>query len=339
MNDTELKVINFFRQNPTLSITQIAKELNISRAIASKYINRNENVLLGDGRTIKEQLEYNKEHGASNGAIVKNTKDQDILEKKVVDYFKKNQERYLDDIAEKFGIAKSTVSKYLNKHKNEMLDNGFTIERQLRENQNRGRQKGASIIGNNSIAIKNDKGRFTGSISTISGLNFLLVAPSGERVGSITVTDKMYEKIIREAIFYLVHNFSLEKAAEELSISKRTLQLHLKKLEVCYENIYRLVKEKKKNNQIAGRASHVSKGGKTSMYDQGMVNNICDKMLQNGYTYQEASEILDIPSSTLFELMKRVDEKRRTDLEVLATANRKNQSINKYLEEHERKRK
>ena len=99
MNDTELKVINFFKQNPTLSIAQIAKELSISRAIASKYINRNENVLLGDGRTIKEQLEYNKEHGTSNGAIVKNTKDQDIL----VTANQKNQSinKYLEEYERK----------------------------------------------------------------------------------------------------------------------------------------------------------------------------------------------------------------------------------------------
>ena len=62
MNDTELKVINLFKQNPTLSITQVAEKLDISRAIASKYLNRNESVLLENGSTIKEQLELSLIH-------------------------------------------------------------------------------------------------------------------------------------------------------------------------------------------------------------------------------------------------------------------------------------
>ena len=85
--------------------------------------------------------------------------------------------------------------------------------------------------------------------------------------------------------------------------------------------------------------NHTHKGGRASMYDQDMINHLCDCILQNSYTYQEAEEMLGIPSSTLFELMKRVDEKRRAELDLLAIANQKNISINEYLEEHGKRRK
>lgn len=310
MNDTELKVINLFKQNPTLSITQVAEKLDISRAIASKYLNRNASVLLENGSTIKEQLEYNKVYGTSNGAVVKNKKDTERREEKeelVVKYFKENPKMTLDEIAEKFEIAKSTVSKYLSSHKDEILSNGNTVKDQLEINQNLGRMKGADLIGRNSVSIKNDTGRFTGSISTISGTDFQLTSKSGARIGSLTITDKMEEQITREAIYYLVHNKSLE--------------------------------EKKKENQKIGRINHSYKGGRASMYDQDMINHLCDCILQNSYTYQEAEEMLVIPSSTLFELMKRVDEKRRAELDLLAIANQKNTSINEYLEEHGKRRK
>ena len=113
MGETELKVINLFKENSTLSITQVAKTLGVSRAIASKYLNRNSHILLENGRTIEEQLEYNKVYGTSNGAIVKNKKDterREEIETQVVEYFKKNPKKTLDEIAEIFKIAKSTVS-------------------------------------------------------------------------------------------------------------------------------------------------------------------------------------------------------------------------------------
>ena len=64
-----------------------------------------------------------------------------------------------------------------------------------------------------------------------------------------------------EAIYYLVHNKSLEETAKDLEVSKRTLQLHLKKLEVFNENLHRIVEERKKENQKIGRINHTHKGG------------------------------------------------------------------------------
>ena len=98
-------------------------------------------------------------------------------------------------------------------------------------------------------------------------------------------------------------------------------------------------KHEKKENQKIGRINHTHKGGRASMYEQDMINHLCDCILQNSYTYQEAEEMLGIPSSTLFELMKRVDEKRRAELDLLATANQKNISVNEYLEEYGKRRK
>ena len=152
MGETELKVINLFKENSTLSITQVAKTLGVSRAIASKYLNRNSHILLENGRTIEEQLEYNKVYGTSNGAVVKNKKDterREEIETQVVEYFKKNPKKTLDEIAEIFEIAKSTVSKYLSAHKDEVLPNGLTIKNQLSTNQQRGRINGADLIGRN----------------------------------------------------------------------------------------------------------------------------------------------------------------------------------------------
>ncbi len=345
MGETELKVINLFRENPTLSITQVAQTLGISRSIASKYLNRNSQVLLENGRTIEEQLEYNKVYGTSNGAIVKNRKDteeKEQMESQVLEFFRNNPQSRLETIAQEFNIAKSTASKYLSAHKDEVLSNGLTIREQLESNQQKGRINGAELIGRNSVAIKNKTGRFTGSISTISpirGKSFHLTSRTGIRIGSLTITDKMEEQITREAIYYLVHDKSIEKTAEDLNISRRTLQLHLKKLVVFNENLYRLVREKKQENQVIGRVNHAHKGGKISMYGQEQIDYICDDILRNGLTYKEASVKFDIPTSTLFELMKRVNEERRMKLDILAAANKRNMTVNDYIEESRHGRK
>ena len=112
----------------------------------------------------------------------------------------------------------------------------------------------------------------------------------------------------------------MKDVAIHFNISIRTLQLHFKKLEELDENTYILVRKKQEIRQAEGR-KQVS-GGKSSNYSIEEINNICDTILKKRFTYKEASNYFDIPKSTLFELLQRVDINRRSKLDLLALENK-----------------
>ena len=121
----------------------------------------------------------------------------------------------------------------------------------------------------------------------------------------------------------------MKEVASHFNISIRTLQLHFKKLESIDLDTYTLVKNKQKINQQIGRS--VVSGGRISSYSIEDINKICDIILDNSFSYNEASLYFDIPSSTLFELMKRVDDDRRVRLDLLAEANIRNTTTDQII--------
>lgn len=222
----------------------------------------------------------------------------------IIQYFIDHPDSFIKDIAASTHISRSTVQRTLKKYYNVLLPNGNTIEEQLRINKIQGNLNGGIQSSIMTLSIKDGEGRF---------------------IGSIKVSSDFERMIVNEARFYLNHSLTMKGVAAHFNISIRTLQLHFRKLESIDIHTYRLVRRRQEENQREGR--RVVSGGRVSTYTMEDINNICDIILANCFTYNEASEYFDIPSSTLFELMQRVDEERRIKLDVLAEANIRKMSI------------
>ena len=147
------------------------------------------------------------------------------------------------------------------------------------------------------------------------------------------------EKIIAEAKEYINNDLTVADTAKILGISKRTLQLHFKALEHIDLGLHNLVVKKQKSNMMQGRIIGGTKGKREKNYTREEAINIANAIIDNGWTYREAEEALQIPSSTIYEIVhsEYIDELTRMRLDILATANNKHQSQNEYLIEAMRK--
>lgn len=226
----------------------------------------------------------------------------------IIDYFMMHPDSFIKEIAEATCISRSTIQRTLNKYLYRTLPNGNTIGEQLRINKIKGNLNGGIQSSIMTLSIKDEEGKFAGSIK---------------------VSSDFERKIINEARFYLNHHNNMKEVAAHFNISIRTLQLHFKRLESIDLGTYTLVKNKQKINQQIGRS--VVSGGRISFYSVEDINKICDIILSNSFSYNEASLYFDIPSSTLFELMKMVDGDRRIKLDLLAEANIRNTTTEEII--------
>ena len=145
--------------------------------------------------------------------------------------------------------------------------------------------------------------------------------------------------IIYEANVYVSNTKTVKETAEELGISKRTLQLHFKRLESINKNLYDDVRRKQAQNIDEGRI----KGGKiskaTPSYTKEEATKIASYIVLHGITYEEASEEFGIPKSTIYEMThsKNVDPDLVRQLELLADANRHDMTVEDYKKENPKK--
>ena len=146
------------------------------------------------------------------------------------------------------------------------------------------------------------------------------------------------EEIIKEAEYYLNNDVTIEQASSDLHISKRTLQLHLKKLEELAPETFKLVQEKKTGNIKAGtiKGGHTGKRGPTWTEEQAL--EVAMKIINEGMTYREAEAHFKIPSSTLHEMVTKgvKDFDTASMVYAVAEANRRGMSAQDYIEEHKR---
>lgn len=217
----------------------------------------------------------------------------------VIDYLIKHPDAFIKEISEATRIPRSSVQRILKSHEKKVLPNGNTIKEQLLINKTKGNLNGGISSSKMTISIKDKEGKFT---------------------GSIRVSSEFDKKIIGEARYYLNHDMNMIDVAIHFNISIRTLQLHFKKLEKIDKDTYILVREKQKQRQLEGRK--IISGGKESNYSIEDINRICDVILKKRFTYKEASVYFDIPKSTIFELLQKVDRERRIKLDLLALENK-----------------
>jgi hypothetical protein len=144
------------------------------------------------------------------------------------------------------------------------------------------------------------------------------------------------EEIIKEAEYYLNNDVTIEQASTNLHISKRTLQLHLKKLEELAPETFKLVQEKKTGNIKAGtiKGGQTGKRGPTWTEEQAL--EVAMKIINEGMTYREAEAYFKIPSSTLHEMVTKgvKDFDTASMIYAVAEANRRGMSAQEYMEEH-----
>lgn len=140
--------------------------------------------------------------------------------------------------------------------------------------------------------------------------------------------------IINEAKQYINSDMTVSETAEFLGISKRTLQLHLKKLISIDPNLHELVLNKQKSNVIAGRSKGGSNGKRPPSYTKEEALFLANTIINNQMTYRDAEEKFNIPSSTIYDMTHSdyIDSELRDSLDIVAAANNRKISTDLYQE-------
>lgn len=144
------------------------------------------------------------------------------------------------------------------------------------------------------------------------------------------------EDILKEADYYLDNDVTIEQASSDLGISKRTLQLHLQKLKSIAPDKFVLVTDKKKSNERRGKITGGSLGKRGATWTDEQALDAAQIMINGGLTYEQASQVLNIPSSTLYEMIHKgvTDPDTTSLLYALSEANRRNMSLEEYQRRH-----
>lgn len=111
------------------------------------------------------------------------------------------------------------------------------------------------------------------------------------------------EQIIKEADYYLNNNVNIDQASEALGISRRTFQLHMKKLEEIHPAKAALVRTKKTGNIKKGNILGGQTGKRSVSYTSTDASNMAFEMLEHEQSYREASASSGIPKSTLYAMI------------------------------------
>lgn len=133
------------------------------------------------------------------------------------------------------------------------------------------------------------------------------------------------DKIIEEAKVYVSNDLTVEETANDLGISKRTFQIHLKQLGSIDPFLYGLVLKKKESNIKAGRIKGGEIGKAKPRYTKEEAIKIANAIIVNEYTYEEVSERYGIPKSTVYEMVhsEYIPSEMKASLERVAVANKK----------------
>ncbi len=145
-----------------------------------------------------------------------------------------------------------------------------------------------------------------------------------------------HKQVIAEAQTYVSTDMTINELAKHFKVSKRTIQLHLGRVDILGEELHKLVIVKKSANEIAGRKKG-KKGNNYSKHTPEEVMKIAQVIIHDQLTYKEAEELFDIPSSTIHDLVHRscIDDETKARLDLVAYANTI-QKTTDQIEEHRR---
>ena len=144
------------------------------------------------------------------------------------------------------------------------------------------------------------------------------------------------DQIINEANEYINNDLTIEETSKKLGISKRTLPLHFKSLELIDSGLFKLVTDKKELQQVRGRVKGGQNGKRNVTWTVEQARFIADEFVKQGLTYEEAEKVFDIPKSTIFEMLNSdaIDEDRRKKLVIAIEENIRKKSIDRIIEEN-----
>lgn len=144
------------------------------------------------------------------------------------------------------------------------------------------------------------------------------------------------EDMIKEAEYYLQNDVNVDEASKALGISRRTFQLHMKKLESIAPDKFKLVTDKKENNIRQGNIKGGSLGKRGPKWTREEAMASAKEMLGKEMTYKDAERVLGIPKSTLHEMLHSGvdDEQTLSLLYALAEANRRGMSLQEFAQYH-----
>ncbi len=146
------------------------------------------------------------------------------------------------------------------------------------------------------------------------------------------------EDMIKEAEYYLNNDVTIEQASHDLGISKRTFQLHLKKLESSAPDIYKLVKDKKESRIRQGQSKGGSLGKRGPTWTKEQALDLALDMIEKGRTYSEEGMVAGIPKSTLYDMINKgvTDDYTVSLLYALSEANIRGMTLEEYMEAHKK---
>ena len=129
--------------------------------------------------------------------------------------------------------------------------------------------------------------------------------------------------IIHEAEEYVYSDMTISETAASLGISKKTLQIHIKRLKKIDENLYKKVEAKKIISQQKGRIKGGQLGKTHSNYTKDEAEKIAKTIISKALSYKDAEQEFGIPKSTIYEIVHSdlVSKETRDKLDILAEAN------------------
>lgn len=117
-------------------------------------------------------------------------------------------------------------------------------------------------------------------------------------------------KMLEEANYYLDNEVTMQQAATHFGISKKSFQIHMKKLETLFPDKYVLVQEKKNAHLVEGakKGGQNGKPSKPAVYtpkpftiDNELLIQIANSIIKSDLTLREIESIYDIPRSTIHD--------------------------------------
>lgn len=145
------------------------------------------------------------------------------------------------------------------------------------------------------------------------------------------------EQIMQEARYYIENDdVTVEQTAEYFGISKRTFQLHMKKLLEIAPSMAKLQQEKSQRMQEMrrGRYERNDENTRKANWTSDDAIAVAKYMLENNATIRMAGEHFQIPKTTIHEMISRGipnDSPVRESLDELIAAHNKDKSQNNYL--------
>lgn len=323
-----------------------AKSLGISRRTLCLHFKRLQQI---NENLYKLVCERNTQNKAQQKHPIKLTEEQLIKE---AESFLAS-DLTIKEMAKTLGVSEKTLKSHFKKlktispklyeeiekrEKQSTISQEDTIEQYIREaneylSGNYTLQQLASILGMDESTLRSH-------FKKIKDYNPKLYIQIEEKSRENRFHDKEYdESYIEEAIEYITNDLTMEQTAKKLGISLSTLQNHFQRVKEMDLDLNEKIVEKTKRQIHNGTITGGQRGKATRRYSDAEILEIVHIIISSELTYEEASTLLEIPKSTIYELTHSdaVSKELKDQLDMVAEANIRNCSVGYLIEESEKR--